>query len=108
MSGGEWEADVLRGDKLEVPEEEQRRMRYRILAVGFRAEGRVVEAWCASVQFHPVGNVLELQDALVDTSEKFEGTTIKARVTHHAKILLWGVGAMILPYRYQEKEEPRG
>ena len=96
---GEWTAKV--GEKLEIPEEHRRRMRYRFLVVLGGAPDRVV-GWCREYEFRPVGNHLVLHDLLVDSSQRVEGITLEKRITHHEQMTFWGAAAMLLPHKAKE------
>lgn len=98
----EWTAGI--GEQPQVPAAYQARMRYKFSVVFGDGQAPIVGE-CAGYQVHPVGHVLELQEVLADTSQRFQGTTVEGRVTYQPKMFVLGAATLLIPL---PKLEPSG
>mgnify|MGYP000356754719 CR=1 FL=1 len=87
----QWEANPW--ESLEVPEELQRRVRYRVVA--YVGQGRPLVAYVED--YHGEGPWLILFGALLDTSERFEGQVTRKRITWRERVSLYNASAVIIP-----------
>jgi hypothetical protein len=84
--------------KLNIPEERTATQKFRWSAKELSLSGT-----CA--RFKVLINGLAVFDALVDTSERFQGTVLKKRVTHRTELYFVGTPVLIFPFRDDDLEE---
>lgn len=87
----EWEAEP--GQKLEIPAELTQLMAYR----GTLTLAKEVVHFEAGFYVILGPGWVKLRDVLVDTSERYQGITLKRRVTFRPEMIVYCSSAVILP-----------
>lgn len=99
MGINEWANDDPRGP-LGVPAERLATQRYKWVA----QKDMGLNGTCADyeLQLHAV----KLTDVLIDTSERFQSTVLKRRVTHRPELVLAQTAVVIFPLHHDEPSVP--
>jgi hypothetical protein len=95
MSVDEWESDNPHAI-LEIPLERTQTQRFK-----FTAKDAGLSGTCAMYEL--VLHGIELTDVLIDTSERFQATILKKRVTHRASVLIVNTSIVIFPFNPDEQ-----
>lgn len=94
----QWEAEP--GQKVDIPEDLVGDLNYKVL---FYQGSSFSVAWCREQYYHD--GVLSLFDAVIDTSDRYQGTVLKKRLTYRPLVKLMGVQAMIFTLDKEEGEK---
>ena len=91
----EWVSDDPHA-RLNIPADRTATQRFRWSAKELGLTGTCAE-------FEALLNGLRVTDALVDTSERYQGTLLKKRVTHRAELYLLNTPVVIFPFSPEEQ-----